>query len=116
MTVYHYPAGLVFDSTNEQPIANASGDLYDSPTGTIKTVFDLTGTPLAHIVTNANGFFPDFQTADGGPSVGWLKFGTFFHFVVSGEAANGAAAAASAAASASSAATSATAAQAAQAA
>lgn len=98
MTVYHYPPGLVFNDqgTPQAPIANTDGDLYDVPNGTIQSVFDLNGSPLSKIHTNSAGFFPSFQTADGGVSVGWIKFGTYWHFAVSAEAANGAAAVASA--------------------
>lgn len=107
MPTYNYGPGLVVNDQTMAIVASASGDFYDAPGGTIQSITDLTDTPLAHIITNASGFFPSFRTATG-PSTGWILFGTYWMPVTSVEAQNGAAAAASAASSASAAQASAT--------
>jgi hypothetical protein len=95
-----FDAGLIFDDTTLTPSQSAVGYLYDVAGGTVQTVYDLNGNPLANnqLITNSKGYCARFKAGIGR---GIVSFGSVLQPVVSMEVldagANSAAAAASAA-------------------
>lgn len=97
MPTYDYDAGLVFSDQDNQPAPNQVGDFYDTVGGALQPIYDLNGTPLAHLVTNARGYISRWK-AD--VPTGAVRFGDIWQPVVSTQAQNGAAAVAQATAAA----------------
>jgi hypothetical protein len=82
---YTYDPGLVVDDVTNLPSVNASGSLVASVGGAPLAVYDLLGTPIDHLVTNANGYVARFR-ADVPTAL--VSFGSVNQPVVSFEAIN----------------------------